>query len=220
MASSSSNPKASQNKPKRPRENDSDTSENEHRQPTMSTASPRFLVIHSQEERSISSLSPFVIEKVLIGMAGEPRSIKKLRSGDLLVEYTNKKQIESLLRLKSFHNLKVQVSLHACCCCCFGFNGPLRQYFSLYRAVSQREGERGERIDESKNVQTTPTRTNCKRNRPLPYCDQNCRMPRHWKFTQHHRTTRPPRVSACLPQHLQGRCSLPRFKRGQRRRDP
>ena len=27
---------------------------------------------------------------------------------------------------------------------CFGFNGPLRQYFSLYRAVSQREGERKE----------------------------------------------------------------------------
>ena len=75
---------------------------------------------------------------------------------------------------------------------CFGFNGPLRQYFSLYRAVSQREGERGERIDESKNVQTTPIRTYCKRNRPLPYCNQNCRTPRHWKFTQHHRTTRPP----------------------------
>ena len=51
---------------------------------------------------------------------------------------------------------------------CFGFNGPLRQYFSLYRVVSQREGERGERIDESKNVQTTPTRTYCKRNRPCP----------------------------------------------------
>ena len=49
---------------------------------------------------------------------------------------------------------------------CFGFNGPLRQYFSLYQAVSQREGERGERIDESKNVQTNPTRTYCKRNRP------------------------------------------------------
>ena len=37
---------------------------------------------------------------------------------------------------------------------CFGFNGPLRQYFSLYRAVSQREGERREMIDERKNVQT------------------------------------------------------------------
>ena len=27
---------------------------------------------------------------------------------------------------------------------CFEFNGPLRQYFSLYRAVSQRVGIRGE----------------------------------------------------------------------------
>ena len=69
---------------------------------------------------------------------------------------------------------------------CFGFNGPLRQYFSLYR------GERREMIDEIINVQTTPTRTYCKRNRPLPYCNQNCRTPRHWKFTQHHRTTLPP----------------------------
>ena len=56
---------------------------------------------------------------------------------------------------------------------CFGFNGPLRQYFSLYRAVSQREGERRERIDESKNVQTTPTRTYCKHNRPLSYSNPN-----------------------------------------------
>ena len=28
---------------------------------------------------------------------------------------------------------------------CFGFNSPLRQYFSLYRTVSQREGERKEK---------------------------------------------------------------------------
>ena len=27
----------------------------------------------------------------------------------------------------------------------FGFDGPLRQCFSLYRAVSQREGERGKK---------------------------------------------------------------------------
>ena len=73
-----------------------------------------------------------------------------------------------------------------------GFNCPSRQYFSLYRAVSQREGERGERIDKSKNVQITPTRTYCKRIRPLPYFYQNCRTPRHWKFTQHHCTTRRP----------------------------
>ena len=39
---------------------------------------------------------------------------------------------------------------------CFGFNGPLRQYFSLYRAVSQRERERGERIDEKKMSKPPP----------------------------------------------------------------
>ena len=37
----------------------------------------------------------------------------------------------------------------------FGFYGPLRRYFSLYRAVSQRR----EKIEESKNVQTTPAPT-------------------------------------------------------------
>ena len=28
---------------------------------------------------------------------------------------------------------------------CFGLNNPLRQYFSLYRAICQREGERNEK---------------------------------------------------------------------------
>ena len=86
---------------------------------------------------------------------------------------------------------------------CFGFNGPLRQYFSLYQAISQREGEIEEKIEESKNVQTTPTRTYCKRSRPLPYCHPNCRTPGTWKFTQDHRTTRPPpfRADGCLIRH-------------------
>ena len=39
---------------------------------------------------------------------------------------------------------------------CFGFNDPLKQYFSLYRVVSQREGERGERIEESKKCPNNP----------------------------------------------------------------
>ena len=62
----------------------------------------------------------------------------------------------------------------------FRFNGPLRQYFSLYRAVSQREGEKRRERIESKNVQITPLRTYCKRNRALPYYGPNCRTPRHW----------------------------------------
>ena len=57
---------------------------------------------------------------------------------------------------------------------CFGFNGPLRQYFSLYRAVSQREGERGEKRQmREKMSKQPPNRTYCKRNRPLPYYNSN-----------------------------------------------
>ena len=48
---------------------------------------------------------------------------------------------------------------------CFGFNSPLIHYFSLYRTGRKRR----EKIEESQNVQTTPTRTYCKRNRPLQY---------------------------------------------------
>ena len=72
-----------------------------------------------------------------------------------------------------------------------------RPFETVFQSISGRLPKKGrkrkERIDESKNVQTTPTRTYCKRSRPLPYCNLNCRTPRHWKFTQHHRTPTTPR---------------------------
>ena len=73
---------------------------------------------------------------------------------------------------------------------CFGLNGPLRQYFSLYRAASQREGERREMIDERKNIQTPPPEPTVSAVGPCPTIIQISRTPQHWKFTQHHRTTR------------------------------
>ena len=53
--------------------------------------------------------------------------------------------------------------------------------------VHVRGRKRRERTEGSKNVQTTPTRTYCKRNRPLPYYHPNCRTPQHWTFTKDHR---------------------------------
>ena len=76
---------------------------------------------------------------------------------------------------------------------CFVLNGPLRQYVSLYRAVSQREGERKEKRQTRKKMskQPTPAHT-ASAVGPCPTLIQISRTPRHWKFTQHHRTTRPP----------------------------
>ena len=45
----------------------------------------------------------------------------------------------------SFGPLFTASTSHLCLVGCFGLNGPLRQYFSLYQAVSQREGERKEK---------------------------------------------------------------------------
>lgn len=74
---------------------------------------PRFLVITSLEkDKPISSLSPFVICKTLKGIAGEPKSVKKLRSGDLLVECDKEAHIKNLLGTELFFNINCEVSLH------------------------------------------------------------------------------------------------------------
>ena len=47
---------------------------------------PRFLIIHSEEGKDISSLSPFLIHKTIMSVAGEPKCLKNLRSGDILIQ--------------------------------------------------------------------------------------------------------------------------------------
>ena len=79
---------------------------------------------------------------------------------------------------------------------CFGLNRPLRQYFSLYSAVSQRGRKKREMLDERKNVQTTPPAPTASAAGPYPILIQISRTPQHRKFTQHHRTTRPPPCKA------------------------
>ena len=49
----------------------------------------------------------------------------------------------------------------------FGFNGPLRHYFSLHLAISQRGRKKTKKIDERKKCPKNPTLTYCKRNRPF-----------------------------------------------------
>ena len=63
---------------------------------------------------------------------------------------------------------------------------------SISGRLPKRGRQRRERIDESKNVQTTLTRTYCKRSKPLPYYHPACRTPWHLKFypgPSHHPTT-------------------------------
>ncbi|GFX06984.1 uncharacterized protein TNCV_1555871 [Trichonephila clavipes] len=56
--------------------------------------------------------SPFVIHKAIIGIGGEPKSIKKLRSGDLLIETTSALQSKSFLLAKTFLDFPLTVNPH------------------------------------------------------------------------------------------------------------
>ena len=94
-------------------------------QPTKSSSSssatstkkpyvPRFLIIHSEKEgETISSLSPFVVHKTIMSIAGEPKSIKNLRSGDLLIQCAKEAHEKNLLQMKTFCGLKCSVTPHS-----------------------------------------------------------------------------------------------------------
>ncbi|GFX94819.1 uncharacterized protein TNCV_2378921 [Trichonephila clavipes] len=71
----------------------------------------RFLII-SLPSNAISSISPFVIQKALIGIGGEPKSVKRLRSGDLLIETLSAIQTQSFLQAKTFLNSPVNIYPH------------------------------------------------------------------------------------------------------------
>ena len=71
------------------------------------------MIIQSKkEDKPVTSLSPFVIEKQIEAAIGTPKSVKKLKNGTLLVETTRKQQTENLLKMKTFFNLPVEVSEH------------------------------------------------------------------------------------------------------------
>ena len=56
---------------------------------------PRFIVIESLEEVSLVIFSPFLIEKG-ISTRASPKTVKKTRNGNLLVEVDNRRQAENI----------------------------------------------------------------------------------------------------------------------------
>ncbi|GFX98427.1 putative RNA-directed DNA polymerase from transposon BS [Trichonephila clavipes] len=68
----------------------------------------------------MSQKSPFAIQKAIQGINGEPKSVKKLRSGDLLIETSSALQAKSFLLTKTFLNYSLTVNLHRSLNCCRG----------------------------------------------------------------------------------------------------
>ncbi|XP_076312914.1 uncharacterized protein LOC143226182 [Tachypleus tridentatus] len=58
-------------------------------------------------------MSPFFIQKRLEGLAGSPKSVKKLRSGDILVETSTSQHSELILHSKAIGDIPIEVIPHA-----------------------------------------------------------------------------------------------------------
>jgi hypothetical protein len=86
---------------------DPDSSDSE-----ASASWPRFLLIQAADLNKPLKLSPFAIQKGIQGLAGTPKNVSKLRSGDLLVEVSSKNHSDALLRSKIFVNIPINVSAH------------------------------------------------------------------------------------------------------------
>ncbi|GFY31877.1 uncharacterized protein TNCV_2620141 [Trichonephila clavipes] len=56
--------------------------------------------------------SPFAVHKAIIGIGGEPKTVKRLRSGDLLIETNSANQTKSFLLAKTFLNSPLIVTPH------------------------------------------------------------------------------------------------------------
>ena len=64
-------------------------------------------------DQPLSKLSPFVIQKVLKGLVGSQKSVKKLKSGSLLVEVERAVHARTLMNIKHFFNIPAKCSPHS-----------------------------------------------------------------------------------------------------------
>ena len=98
---------------KRKKDYDSVSSDSENEVFKISGNWPRWLVVTEQDEsRPLSGLSPFAIAKGIKGLSGEPKSIKRLRSGALLVECATHLHSKMLLGSTTLVDRPIKVSVH------------------------------------------------------------------------------------------------------------
>ena len=79
----------------------------------MDDSWPRFIVLSSaSEEKPLSKLSPFAVQKGFQAIAGTLKSTKRLRDGSFLVECSRRAQAEILLKTATFADRPVHVCVH------------------------------------------------------------------------------------------------------------
>ncbi|XP_055944315.1 uncharacterized protein LOC129975286 [Argiope bruennichi] len=77
---------------------------------TVVTADSKFFIMSTVE--TFHEISPFLVHKLIQSHIGEVKNVKKLKSGDLLIEVSNSSQAITLRKLTTLGNIEVNVSVH------------------------------------------------------------------------------------------------------------
>ena len=72
---------------------------------------PRFIILESLENKQLTKISPFTTQKI-ISTNFEPKTVKSLRDGKLLIEVTRENHANFLLKMKTFNNIKIKAYPH------------------------------------------------------------------------------------------------------------
>ncbi|GBN85373.1 hypothetical protein AVEN_45874-1 [Araneus ventricosus] len=67
----------------------------------------------SSKNESFHNVSPFLVQKGISGQLGEVASVRKLRSGDLLIDVNSRKQAQQIIKLNNLSSIPVSVAAHA-----------------------------------------------------------------------------------------------------------
>ena len=104
---------------KRIRANDSSDNESDHEDdviefdPTWKLTWPRFIVLaFVNESEPLTKLSPFAVEKHILGKFGTVNKVTKMRSGSLLIDATRPAQARNILDTTSFMDIEVKATSH------------------------------------------------------------------------------------------------------------
>ncbi|GFV04574.1 putative adenylate cyclase type 3-like protein [Trichonephila clavipes] len=79
---------------------------------TCSESFPKFIVLHATDNRKLSNASPFLVSKAVQGSAASVKSIKKIPSGDLLIETATQAQSINLLQCTNLSNIPITATPH------------------------------------------------------------------------------------------------------------
>ena len=72
----------------------------------------KFLVISSKEDKPITSLSLFIIEKQIESIIGTSKTVKKIKKWNSFGQTNRKSQTDNLLKITIFFNINVTVTEH------------------------------------------------------------------------------------------------------------